>query len=159
MDRHTTITPASAQAGAAGWVRLSARGVDVPTTISYPLSSRGGGHSRQMCTPTSGTGFEESGGGGGGVRLGCFTLRQFPCEKGTKMVKSWRWGSFACTAAPLHGCSPASPFSGYSLKCIYIYIKNKKKLNFLYIYLSIHPTEAGCPRARLRSCRPVVKRF
>lgn len=70
------------------------------------------------------------------------------------MVKTWRWGPFACTAAPLPCCSPACPFSGYSLKCIYIYNKNSF---FLYIYLSLslHPHGSSVPLrpAPLVSCR------
>lgn len=106
-----------------------------------PLLLWGGGCSCQMCTPTSGT-------GGLGIRayLRCFTLWQFPYEKGPKWSKP---GDGACLLVWLLLCPAAAPPSlGLSIyRKRYIY---KRTPGFLHIDLPpIHPHGSRRSRARL----------
>lgn len=104
----------------------------------------------------------------GNLGWGC---SQDTSHRGNSHVKKGpnrsKLGAGACLLArPC--CSPASLSLGIPSKYIYIY---KIKIWFLYIYIYIYlcylsmdtsphpsPRKLG-PRARLRSCRPVVKRF
>lgn len=130
MDEHPPMAPASAH----GWARL----------CLSPLMGW------WVLLPDVHANIWHRGHGGGGYQAAPEMLHAvaIPMWKGTKMVKTWRWGLFACMAAPLPCCSP--PFSG----SLYIHTEREiymtEPLDFyIYISLSIHPHGSRRSRARL----------